>query len=392
TRTIDITEDGAIDSTSTDIATAVCTISTTSISTVAFSDGTNTSTTIPLLKAVGQQYTITNETAGTITVNSDGTFTYRIATDDDATDTLGTTADTVIQVFANGSIKSSYSETSLEIESSNILYTTTSEADVDAAYQAVAADQTAGDGYTVYLNADTGEVIMDQELRDKLSSLKSILNANTIDVVYDKKEWSKGDIRPQNLFGCVDSEGIIYNGGNNAQDIAYEVGYSQSIVVNTSANAVFSTGVKRDIADLQNIADKINEVSTTMSTLKDKLEETSDTTEKETIQYEIDAAQKAYNYLREELQEEFGKKITSMQSSLDKANIAVTDNGTRSERLSYITSRLQNQLTTFKTLASDNEDCDLAETATQLTQAEVTYQASLMATGKILQTSLMNYI
>ncbi|MCR5102291.1 MAG: hypothetical protein K6B41_13115, partial [Butyrivibrio sp.] len=47
TRTIDITEDGAIDSTSTDIATAVCTISTTSISTVAFSDGTNTSTTIP---------------------------------------------------------------------------------------------------------------------------------------------------------------------------------------------------------------------------------------------------------------------------------------------------------------------------------------------------------
>ena len=50
------------------------------------------------------------------------------------------------------------------------------------------------------------------------------------------------------------------------------------------------------------------------------------------------------------------------------------------------------QTTTFQSLQSENEDIDLATTVTQLTSAQVTYEASLMATGKISQTSLMNYI
>ena len=45
-----------------------------------------------------------------------------------------------------------------------------------------------------------------------------------------------------------------------------------------------------------------------------------------------------------------------------------------------------------KSLQSENEDIDLAATVTQLSSAQVTYEASLMATGKISQTSLMNYI
>jgi len=96
--------------------------------------------------------------------------------------------------------------------------------------------------------------------------------------------------------------------------------------------------------------------------------------------------------LREDIQKEFEHKITSMQKSLDTANVAVTDNGTRSKRLDLISTRLMSQTTTFKTLQSENEDIDLAEAATQLTTAQVTYEASLMATGKISQTSLMNYI
>ena len=53
---------------------------------------------------------------------------------------------------------------------------------------------------------------------------------------------------------------------------------------------------------------------------------------------------------------------------------------------------LRSQTTTGKTLQADNEDADLAETATNLSTAELTYQAALMATGKIMKTSLMNYI
>ena len=144
--------------------------------------------------------------------------------------------------------------------------------------------------------------------------------------------------------------------------------------------------------DLTNKLGELQQINTTLKTLNDKLESTTDEAKKEKIQKEIASAQKAYDFLREEIQQEFEHKITSMQKSLDTANIAVTDNGTRAKRLDLINTRLMTQTTTFKTLQSENEDIDLAQAATQRTTAQVTYEASLMATGKISQTSLMNYI
>ena len=50
------------------------------------------------------------------------------------------------------------------------------------------------------------------------------------------------------------------------------------------------------------------------------------------------------------------------------------------------------QKTNFENLESENENVDVTEVAVKLTSAELTYEAALMATGKIMQTSLMNYI
>ena len=88
----------------------------------------------------------------------------------------------------------------------------------------------------------------------------------------------------------------------------------------------------------------------------------------------------------------FGRMIAKAQEYLDDTNVAVTDNGTRSQRLDLISNRLMDQRTTFKTLQSENEDVDIAEVVIQLSSTELTYNAALMATGKIMQTSLMNYI
>ena len=251
-------------------------------------------------------------------------------------------------------------------------------------------------GAHAYLNAATGEILLNEDLKHLFSTLPDIINANSIDVVYDKKEWTSGDIRPENLFACnytnENNKTILYNKGTAGHDIAYDVGFAQSVVVNTTADAVFTTSVKRDVSDLKNILGELQQVSTTIKTLKDKLAVTSDPDKKQKVQNEIDSATKAYDYLRENIQQEFEHKITSLQKSLDTANIAVTDNGTRAKRLDLVSSRLMNQTTTFKTLQSENEDIDIAEAATKLTTAQVTYEASLMATGKISQTSLMNYI
>ena len=57
-----------------------------------------------------------------------------------------------------------------------------------------------------------------------------------------------------------------------------------------------------------------------------------------------------------------------------------------------INSRLQNQKTTFETLRSNNEEADVTEVAINLNSADVTYQAALMATSKVMQQTLLSYI
>ena len=116
------------------------------------------------------------------------------------------------------------------------------------------------------------------------------------------------------------------------------------------------------------------------------------TAEYNDVKAKYDAADKAYSYIRENMHNIFEKTISRTQGYLDDVNVAVTDNGTRSQRLNLISNRLMEQRTTFRTLQSENEDADIAEVAVQLTSTELTYEAALMATGKIMQTSLMNYI
>lgn len=70
----------------------------------------------------------------------------------------------------------------------------------------------------------------------------------------------------------------------------------------------------------------------------------------------------------------------------------MTNNATRQSRLDLISTRLTNQQATFKELQTDNEGIDVTEVAVELTSSEMTYSAALMATSKIMQTSLMNYI
>ncbi len=386
-----VSSEGVLQAYDGEIESAQTSKETRQVSTITYtSDAGQVQIKLPLLPPIGQTYEVSLDEAGfTATINSDGTYT--IVDHNNNTNNDGTVSNTVIQVTGNGSINSSYKETTLTIGPENIIYATSSEQEIDDAYSALAE----GDTMAVF-NAATGEVLLNETLKDKLSTLPDLINAKTIDVIYDKKEWVDGDIRPENLFNCsyIDDNGktILYNRGVAAHDIAYDVGFAQSVVVNTTADAVFTTSVKRDVNDLSRMLDELKRVDVTIKTLKDKLAGTDDENAKAKIQSEINAANKAFNYLRENIQKEFEHKITSNQNSLDVANVAVTDNGTKSKRLELINERLMNQTTTFKTLQSENEDIDLAEAATQLTTAQVTYEASLMATGKISQSSLINFI
>lgn len=375
------------------IAAAQTSIDSRSVSAISYNaDGKTYNVNLPLLPAIGQTYDIQlNEDGFKATVNSDGTYTI---VDERYTENAdGTTSQNVIQVTGNGSINSSYKETSLTIGYKNIIYSTTGQKEIDAAYLDLYEHPT---GSRAYLNAATGEILLNKELSDKLVTMPNLIGTKCIDVIYDKKEWENGDIRPENLFACdyTDTHGnlIRYNKGNSNHNIAYDVGFAQNVVVNTTADAVFTTDVKRNVEDLRSILNELQQISGTLKTLNEKKDASNDDAYRAKLDQDIASATKVYDHLRQQIQKEFEHKITSMQQCLDIANIAVTDNGTRSKRLDLVNSRLMTQTTTFQTLQSENEDVDIAEAATRLTSAQVTYEASLMATGKISQTSLMNYI
>lgn len=269
-------------------------------------------------------------------------------------------------------------------------------ASAEAGYQQITAANKAGNVAMAYI-PETGELLFSDKAYETLS--KAVKDDTEISINYTKSEWEKGDLRPEHYFRSTVTKAdgtktkFNFEADVNDQVIEYDVGYNQTIRVNTMANEAFSHGLNRDIEDLERALSSLQEINATMTDLSRlKKELTEGTADYEKVEKQLDAATKAYNYARENIHTKFENSITSMQGYLDDTNIAVTDNGTRSSRLALISDRLMDQKTTFKTLQSENEDADIAEVTVELTSSKLTYEAALMATGKILQTSLMNYI
>ena len=186
---------------------------------------------------------------------------------------------------------------------------------------------------------------------------------------------------------------IEYNADGKDQDIYYNVGFNQTIQVNTRAEEVFTHGAQRDMDDFTIYLKQLKDAEAKISNIEDKMKEyAEDSTEYADFQKQLDAMNKAYTYIRDNVQKKFENQITRYQKYIDDTNVAVTNNGTRGSRLDLISDRLMNQKATFKDLQSNNEDVDVTEVAVQLKSSELTYEAALMATSKIMQTNLMNYI
>ena len=88
----------------------------------------------------------------------------------------------------------------------------------------------------------------------------------------------------------------------------------------------------------------------------------------------------------------YASAMTSMQVFIAQTNQATTNLGNRAARLDLIQQRLTSQQTNFKGLVMENEGADVTELAVQLKSAQTAYDAALLATGKIVQNSLLNYI
>lgn len=267
---------------------------------------------------------------------------------------------------------------------------------------------------------ETGELLFGENRYAKLiatrdSEATSDVNEAEIRVTYQKTSWTKGDLRPEHYFYCKaekqdisgnvvkDSSGnpveLTYNAdyltvGHERQVIEYDIGYNQTIQVNSTADECFKHGVGREVDDITNCMKNVMELEGVKADLETALKNVGENDQqmKTLLQNQLGAVEKALTYAQDKEQKAFEKGITSFQKYLNDANMSITSCGSRSSKLELVKNRTQNQKTTFETLKSENEDIDITEVIIALTAAELTYNASLMATGKVAQTTLLNYI
>lgn len=275
-------------------------------------------------------------------------------------------------------------------------------ADQEEAYKAIA------DGFDGIAYIPTsGEMVFSQDFYEKNFS-EAEFNKGSFQVNYDKSNWENGDINPVHYFKCVETKNIAAEGETpewrktayntqrdegRDQDIYYDVGYNQKIKVNTRADEIFTHDVQRDLDDFNHYLKQLEDIETVQANLEKKQKDyAEDSDEYKDLALRIEGAKKAWSYIRDDIQTKFENQITNYQQYGDDARVPMTDNATRWSRLELISTRLTNQKTTFKELQQDNEGIDITEVAVELTASELTYNAALMATGKIMQTNLMNYI
>lgn len=253
---------------------------------------------------------------------------------------------------------------------------------------------------------ETGELILSESVYNTLMGLRDEgstqeINEGEIRVTYEKTNWNSNELRPEHYFACTSTDdGIVYNGDfltnlptdTDGQIINYDVGMNQTIRVNTVANDVYTPDVGRDVDDLITITEQVIEMEEIKNKLETMITNETDETVKAKFQEKLDAVDKAFSLMQDKMQKMFEHGITKMQGYLDIANLALTQVGSRGARLDLIENRLSSQKTTFETLTSENEDADAEIVAVQLASAQFSYEAALMATSKITQTSLLNYL
>lgn len=246
-------------------------------------------------------------------------------------------------------------------------------------YETAVAD----DNAIVYV-PETGELLFGKNTATTYSNLD-------FKVDYSKDSWVKGELRPEHYFDCKDMTNTIdYNERDGI--IEYNIGVNQSLRINTVASECFTHNIGRDVDDVLVALKQVDDIETEVNSLKAELKSELNPTKQEQIQAKLDAAEKAQTYYSDILHKKLAKQITNSDEYLKDANLALTNCGTRSKRLELIENRLDTQLSTLNELKSENEDADLAETAIRMSSAEYSYNAALMAAGKILKDSLLNYV
>ncbi|MCR4591401.1 MAG: hypothetical protein K5668_11360, partial [Lachnospiraceae bacterium] len=258
----------------------------------------------------------------------------------------------------------------------------------------------------VYLNKVTGNLIFGKSVQEKLAQAMS--EAKTNDLVeisfqYNKSSWHEGDVKPEFYFDCVDvgmtpsnpndkTRQIVYTDHN--QSMYYRMGDSQNIKVNTNACDVFTLDARRDLDDLYDYLNLLDNAQTKVDHLRQMQTDTEKYSKEQqtAIADLLAAATKELEYAQQRVNDAFSAGMTRAEKYFDFVNLAGTEMGTTVKRMELIKTRLTEDKTTVNTQTSNNENIDLSVLTVDLSEATLSYSAALQVTGKISQQTLVNYI
>ncbi len=343
-----------------------------------------------------------------VTQNTDRSFNIKVPTKP-ANPSGAFTVDEydVFNVSANGkTITSYYHETNLKVKitTSDAKVATDSTGKDVTAYEFLSLnpDEKNSDSIAanaIYLLSDTGELVFGSNVAATLGSLKDIPGVDTISVKYDKTSFKEGELRPEHYFDTTyydDNHNItnplIYD--DHSQDIVYTVGANQNIKINTNAEDVFDPQIKRQIDDILTAISEYDAIEEKVNKLKGMQENPDAYTpaQQENIQKLLDAEEKELDIAKNKLQRTYEESITNFGKYFEQANQAQTACGTIDSRLELVANRLAEEKSTVTTLSSNNENVDMTEIATEVSEASLIYNAALMSTSQITQQTMMDYI
>lgn len=89
---------------------------------------------------------------------------------------------------------------------------------------------------------------------------------------------------------------------------------------------------------------------------------------------------------------DLGSRITELQTSQTEILSVAADIGGRMNRLDLVQLRYEQDELNYKTVRSEIEDVDLAETTMQLKMAEAVYSAALAVGARVIQPSLVDFL
>lgn len=239
----------------------------------------------------------------------------------------------------------------------------------------------------VAFNPSTGEILLGEDV------YRQVYAADGCSFTYKKDNFIKGDLNPTMYFDCVDNNtNIVYDKVD--EDIEYNINFSQKLKVNTEARDAYSIYLGRDIDDLitsvQNVVDieaQIDQVEEMM-----KQDRYSDEESQEKLASLKEGLTKQKELAEEEMTNAFENGLAKMKAYQQQVSLAKADVGNRRTRLNLTESRLTEQKTNFQQLKSENEDIDLEEVVIGFLSAELVYNSSLNAAGKIVQQNLLDFL